>query len=88
MAGIYLNGNGTRVAASISSVSATHATEPLDGGYTQLSWPSGALSNQIVAVPTTTKVISVPTTFYLVGSASFTTSTATAFGSLKARRIK
>lgn len=74
----------TVIALSTNTVSATGAGFPYG---TQISLPSIA-SNQRVPLPVRIVNITSSTTYYLVGTAAFSTGTVTASGYLYARRIR
>lgn len=76
----------TVITASVSTTTNTQATSPNDGSFAQLSLPFTAGTTQVMTLAPTEVNISSTTTYYLVGTGTFTTSTMTAYGSIKARR--
>lgn len=77
--------NAARYAA-ISSISATLPTIPNGGAYLQSPISITGVSTFVSPLGSIRVVIAVPTTFYLVARADFTTSTCSAYGFIGARR--
>jgi hypothetical protein len=86
--GFLIGGNAIQVVAAISTTNNTLPSEPWTGGYSQLGFVSGAVSNQNVPIAPVTLVLTSTTTVYLIARCTFSSSTATAYGSIVARRIK
>lgn len=78
----------TILTASISQVDNTQATSPNGGGFNQLQLAFAATSTNVLSMAPTRINISAQTTVYLVGTATFTVSTLTAYGSITARRFR
>jgi len=81
-----------QVTASISNTANTHAAAP-SGGFVQQTWGGtlpvvGAIGTPSIATGLSRVKISAQTTIYLIASAFFTTSTFSAFGTIRARRIR
>lgn len=76
----------TVITGSISTTTGTQATSPNGGAYAQIAVTLGTASTNILPIGTMNVNPTVPTTYYLVGSATFTVSTLTAYGSITARR--
>jgi hypothetical protein len=86
---VRYNPAGTTVMqAQLAGVSTTSATLPAVGLYTQLSFASAAGAGSIVPSPVNRISLSTTTTVFLVAFALFTTSTCTADGFLRARRVR
>lgn len=82
-------GDITRVSGSVGPTNDTiTATEPILGGFYQLSLVSGAHGNQRFGIPQIRISLASTTTYYLVATCTFSTSTCTAFGSIMARRAR
>lgn len=82
----------TNIQASISTTTNTIATGPGGGGGNYFSWPfsafvPGAVELSSHAMPSR-QTLAVATTFYLVLQATFTVSTLTARGMIRARRVR
>lgn len=88
MLAALISSTATRAIGLFSTTNNAAPGEPYTGGYAQITQPSGSISNQIMAIPTRTYVVSVPTTIYLIGQVNFTAGTASAYGHIQARRIK
>lgn len=78
----------TQLTASVSATTATQATSPNGGGFVQLAATLGTAATNVMAFAPTTINISTGATYYLVGTATFTGGTLTAYGSIKARRVR
>lgn len=76
----------TKLITSINSVSATQATFPNGGAFAQLEATLGTSSTNILPTGSMRVKPTVPTTYYLIGNATFTVSTLTASGALYAKR--
>ena len=78
----------SKLVASISTVNNTLPTAPAKGAYNsqQLTYATGSTNNLPTGV-TSPLDISVATTYYLVGQATFATSTMTAYGFLTAEAL-
>lgn len=77
----------TRVQAAISAVSATLPAADPYYGYTQITQPATTNANQLVPIGAVRVNISATTTYYLVAASTFTVSTTTAYGAIRATRI-
>lgn len=77
----------TRLAQGVSSTSATLGAQDT---YSQSASAADVPTAIVIALPTPVTRISLAatTTIYLVASATFTVSTLTAFGSIRARRVR
>ena len=78
----------TLLTASISSTNNTQATSPNGGAFNQLGLAFTAASTNVLPLAPTRINITTQTTYYLVGTATFTVSTLTAYGSITARRFR
>lgn len=91
---VILPANTTNVTQMAGSISATNnALDTTPGRYAEPPFPSaGFVYNGAKAphIPTPTQRVSITanTTYYLVALASFTVSTCSAFGSIRARRVR
>jgi len=77
----------TRLAQGVSSISATLGAQDT---YSQSATAANVPTAVVIALPTPVTRISLAatTTIYLVASATFTVSTLTAFGTIRARRVR
>lgn len=86
---VYFSANAgtvpTILAAGVSTTAATLPAPPLYA-LLQCTMPSGAFNAQ--TVPMQRISITVPTTVYLAAQATFTVSTLTAIGNVRARRVR
>lgn len=85
----YVPAGTTTVSFQVSAISTTSATVGGLGTYTTLntnSNPAGAGS--VIASPTVRISVAATTTVYLVGEATFATSTCSANGLIRARRVR
>lgn len=78
----------TVLTASISTTDNTQATSPNGGAFNQLGLSFTAASTNVLPLAPTRINITTQTTYYLVGTATFTVSTLTAYGSITARRFR
>ncbi len=78
----------TILTASISAVADTQATSPNGGGFVQGSLAYVASGTQIMPVGGVRINISGAASYYLIGTAVFSVSTLSSFGSITARRIR
>lgn len=78
----------TVLTASISATNNTQATSPNGGAFAQLGLAFTAASTNVLDLAPTRINISAAATYYLVGTATFTVSTLTGYGSITARRIR
>jgi hypothetical protein len=81
----------TTVVGQISSISTTSATADFtEGRFNHMRWASFAPGNNTMTnvLPPVRLSLASTTTVYLVGYADFGTSTMTAFGTIRARRIR
>jgi hypothetical protein len=78
----------TKLIASISATTNTQATSPNGGGFSQLESTLATASTNVLTLPPTRINITTPTTYYLVGTATFTISTLTGYGSITAIRFR
>lgn len=78
----------TSLIASISATDNTQATSPNGGGFSQLQATLGTASTNVLPISPTEINITTTATYYLVGTAAFTVSTLTAYGSIRARRFR
>jgi hypothetical protein len=91
---LYYNpANTTQTTLFSGGVSTTSATLPSSNGIggkalDQIARTSTGSGPSAYAVPTTRLSLAVTTTVYLVAQANFTVSTATAFGQIRARRVR
>lgn len=76
----------TILEGSISTTTNTQATSPNNGAYFRHQLTFTAASTNIFPVGFITVNINTPTTYYLVGTATFTVSTLTVYGALFAER--
>lgn len=79
---------GTLITAAQGGSSSVSATFGSFGSYWQDNTSFSAAATIVRAMPTTRFSLAVTTTIYLVQSATFTVSTATASGFLRARRVR
>ena len=78
----------TKLTASISATNNTQAISPNDGGFAQIQATLGTASTNVLTTSPMRINITSTTTYYLVGTATFTVSTLTAYGSITARRFR
>lgn len=78
----------TELIASISATDNTQATSPNGGAFAQLGLSFTAASTNVLTLSPTRINITSAATYYLVGTAAFTVSTLTAYGSISARRFR
>ena len=78
----------TALTASVSVTNNTQATSPNDGAFAQIQATLGTASTNVLTLASTRINITSTTTYYLVGTATFTVSTLTAYGSISARRFR
>lgn len=78
----------TKLTASISATNNTQAISPNDGGFAQIQATLGTASTNVLTTSPMRINITSTTTYYLVGTATFTVSTLTAYGSISARRLR
>lgn len=78
----------TLLTNSISATNNTQATSPNGGGFSQLNVTFVTASTNIMTIAPTEINISAAATYYLVGTATFTVSTLTAYGSITAMRFR
>lgn len=78
----------TKLTASISATNNTQAISPNDGGFAQIQATLGTASTNVLTTSPMRINIASTTTCYLVGTATFTVSTLTAYGSISARRLR
>lgn len=78
----------TVLTASISATNNTQATSPNGGAFAQLGLAFTAASTNVLTLAATRVNITSTTTYYLVGTATFTVSTLTGYGSITARRFR
>lgn len=78
----------TVLTASISATNNTQATSPNGGAFNQLSLAFTSGSTNVLTLTPTRLNISASATYYLVGTATFTVSTLTGYGSITARRFR
>lgn len=76
----------TVLTGSISTTTNTQATSPNGGAFAQVSATLGTATTSVLPVGSMRVNPTVATTYYLVGTATFTVSTLTAYGSLSYRR--
>lgn len=88
----FLSGASTTIPALTASLSTTSATADFTAGnFANLNYPAGTVlgvANSTVKVGPRRISIAATTTVYLVGRATFGTSTLTAWGILRARRVR
>lgn len=77
----------TRIRGSISTVTNTHATSPNGGSYAESNMAYAASTTNVLPVGSSVVSPGSTTTYYLIGSATFTVSTATGYGSITAVQI-
>ena len=78
----------TVLTASISATNNTQATSPNSGAFAQIATAFTAASTNVLTLAPIRINISTSTTYYLVGTATFTVSTLTGYGALVARRFR
>lgn len=76
----------TILTGSINTTTNAQATSPNGGAFAQISATLGTATTSVLPVGTMRVNPTVPTTYYLVGTATFTVSTLTGYGSISARR--
>lgn len=90
--GGFTGGTTTTVTFADTSVSTTTATEDAtDGRIVRFFWNNATVFNSVVpniSLPPTRFSLSSTTTVFLTARAVFATSTATAFGTIRARRVR
>lgn len=78
----------TKLTASISATNNTQAISPNDGGFAQIQATLGTASTNVLTTSPMRINIASTTTYYLVGTATFTGATLSAYGSISARRLR
>jgi hypothetical protein len=78
----------TKLTASISATNNTQAISPNDGGFAQIQATLGTASTNVLTTSPMRINITSTTTYYLVGTATFTGAALTAYGSISARRLR
>lgn len=76
----------TILTGSINTTTNAQATSPNGGAFAQISATLGTATTSVLPVGSMRVNPTVATTYYLVGTATFTVSTLTAYGSISARR--
>lgn len=76
----------TILTGSINTTTNTQATSPNGGAFAQISATLGTATTSVLPVGSMRVNPTVATTYYLVGTATFTVSTLTAYGAISARR--
>lgn len=77
----------TNIVGSINTTTNAQATSPNGGAYFQEQASFASAGTQVNAVGQIAVSVSVSTTYYLVATATFSVSTATAYGSISALRV-